>query len=490
MAAALLVGVLTGCEGAIEHNITNLTAPDPPVVDSGLKTLARDRSQDQCDASEVTPAPDPEALYGPGAVELVARAVLDPDLDDPSANHEATRLVWQSWRDDPTLHTGQWERMGAGEATCADGYLYMTLVLQGTADPDPDPDPDPDDPWAPGVVRVTSGNAVTHFGGISTDGSLVALSSPATDLLPGGNVADVFLYDTSTGDLTATGLEPVSEYSLYSLALAGDGEHLVYGDLVDYEGGWPADSEDLFLWNIGSGATTRLTASFNPHIGPSISDDASTVTSTHHGAGDASLHIHDVSGGSSEWHSGIVGLPQISLSADGRYVAGSSFGFTEVLDRVAGSTATVATDCFPIMATTGGGSALSGDGRYFAYTCWDQPTHPEDDDGQVDLFVWDRTTGSSELVTAGDDGLGMMSTASISDDGRFVAYAYERPASSTGAGIYLLDRTTGESTLVAPVAPAAVAVSGDGSTVAFTARAPDQTNPSIPDLFVWTNPTA
>jgi Tol biopolymer transport system component len=126
-------------------------------------------------------------------------------------------------------------------------------------------------------------------------------------------------------------------------------------------------------------------------------------------------------------------------------------------------------------------------GRFLAFGCLDRAGTPGDTDGANDLFVWDRTTGTSVLATPGTDGLGVLGDPSISDDGRFVAYSYG--TSATDGSTYLLDRTSNVTTLIATV-PSVVAVSGDGSLVTFTAVAPDRPGRGVEDLFVWANPAA
>jgi autotransporter-associated beta strand protein len=127
-----------------------------------------------------------------------------------------------------------------------------------------------------------------------------------------------------------------------------------------------------------------------------------------------------------------------SISADGRYVAfdssannlvpGDTNGKIDVFvyDRQTGTIerVSVASD-----GTQGNGHSvspsISADGRYVAF---DSPTNnlaPGDTNGMYDVFVYDRQTDTIERVSAAFDGTqgnGDSDSASISDDGRYVTF--------------------------------------------------------------------
>ncbi|MFD0405805.1 hypothetical protein [Kitasatospora sp. NPDC127116] len=136
-------------------------------------------------------------------------------------------------------------------------------------------------------------------------------------------------------------------------------------------------------------------------------------------------------------------------------------------------------------------ASISADGRFVAFSTTatnvvpGRPSHPSD------IFVRDRWTGHTELVTAAavpstDDqsGFGALSP-SISRDGRYVAYVSNRSDLAPGTlrrgrnNVYVTDRWTRTSRLVTVGADGegadngsfAPTISADGSTVAFTSRA-------------------
>lgn len=156
----LLVAVLTGCEGAIEHNLTKRFAPSPPVVDPTLRSLARIHSAEMCAAGELLQTPDPEAAYGWLSIEIVDREPLDPFLPAPQDNHAATSAVWARLQQRAALDISGWRSMGVGEHVCGDGQLYVTVVLSATSWTAG---------WTPGATRITASND-TVLGGITADG--------------------------------------------------------------------------------------------------------------------------------------------------------------------------------------------------------------------------------------------------------------------------------------------------------------------------------
>ncbi|MFJ6621791.1 TolB family protein [Kitasatospora sp. NPDC091335] len=137
-------------------------------------------------------------------------------------------------------------------------------------------------------------------------------------------------------------------------------------------------------------------------------------------------------------------------------------------------------------------ASISGDGRYVAFSTGATNVVPGQPAHQSDVFVHDRRTGSTELVTAAavpsadDQTIRGAVHPSISRDGRYVAYASNRtdlvPDPNVRRGkknIYVTDRWTGTTRLVTVGADGGPAdnhslsptISADGSTVTFTSRA-------------------
>ncbi|MEN6643054.1 MAG: Ig-like domain-containing protein [Armatimonadia bacterium] len=155
----------------------------------------------------------------------------------------------------------------------------------------------------------------------------------------------------------------------------------------------------------------------------------------------------------------------------------------------------------------GGQTSISADGRYVAFPSYASNLVPGDTNGCTDIFVHDRTTGVTTRVSVmtgggqGNEGDGEHYTqpASISGDGRYVAFnsARQLVADDTNGfeDVYVHDRTTGTTTLVSVAtngthgnsASAFPAISADGRYVAFQSGASNlvtgDTNDTL-DIFV------
>lgn len=191
-----------------------------------------------------------------------------------------------------------------------------------------------------------------------------------------------------------------------------------------------------------------------------------------------------------------------AISGDGRFVAfntsaaaplldgdTNAVGDVYVHDRLTGahSVVSVASD-----GTQGNGTShypsISADGRYVAFSSSATNLVPGDTNGEVDLFVRDRETGTTVRASVASDGTqaddrltSVPLDLAISDDGRHVAFQSDAtnlvPGDTNGvADIFHHDLTTGTTTRVsvssagtqAATGSDRVAISGDGSRIAFT----------------------
>jgi len=127
-----------------------------------------------------------------------------------------------------------------------------------------------------------------------------------------------------------------------------------------------------------------------------------------------------------------------SISASGRYVAfetsapkvvkGDTNGTSDVFvrDRVERTTKRVSVSSSRQQGDGWSGyAAISGDGRFVAFTSAATNLVPGDANGKEDVFVHDRATGTTERVSVGSSGQeGNADSAypALSADGRFVAF--------------------------------------------------------------------
>ncbi len=129
---------------------------------------------------------------------------------------------------------------------------------------------------------------------------------------------------------------------------------------------------------------------------------------------------------------------------------------------------------------------ISADGRFVAFTSWAANLVPGDVNGWEDVFVHDRLTGTTELVsvsTAGGQGSNRSGAAVISADGRFVAFRSAAPDLVIGGNglenVYVRDRQAGTTELASAAADGTPAsnnsdspgISADGRYVVFSSVA-------------------
>jgi Tol biopolymer transport system component len=250
-------------------------------------------------------------------------------------------------------------------------------------------------------------NAESFEATISSDGQFVAFRSGASNLVAGdtNGADDIFVRDRASGLI-----ERVSVSSAHAEAnsqsrgssLSGDGTYVAFAsgatNLV------PADTNgafDVFVRDLAAGLTERVSVNSNGQ------------------QGNGSSGAPAIGGG---------GQYVAFSSGSTNLVAGDTNGWTDVFvhDRVTGLTERVSVDSAGVAAN--GASqrpVISADGRYVAF--WSQATNlvPGDTNGVEDVFVHDRTTGSTQRVSVASDGAqadrGSFDPA-ISPDGRYVAF--------------------------------------------------------------------
>ena len=339
-----------------------------------------------------------------------------------------------------------------------------------------------------------------------TDGAVVLFTSAASDLVAGfvdGNAVfgrDVFvrvpgsgpttLVSVNAGD-TASGngdsaQSPVISADGRFVAFASDASDLVVAGL-DTNG-----QKDVFVRDL----LARTTSLVSINAGGTASGNASSAA--------------PVAG-------------SVVMTPDGRYVAFTSratdlvAGFVDgngasadlyVRDLSTAATTLISADSSGSRSGNGGvglgageGFAISADGRFVAFTsqATDLVDGLQDENGQSDVFVRDRLTGTTSLASAA---LGALTTTgngrsittsvrspAISSDGRFVVFFsaatdlvpdFVRNNGPFGFDLYVRDMATGNTTLVSAATDgvsganqgiAAIAMSADGRAVAFSTSA-------------------
>lgn len=329
------------------------------------------------------------------------------------------------------------------------------------------------------VSRHTNGTLGNNNSGenmISADGRYVAFSSAATNLVGGdtNGQTDIFVHDRQTGVTTlvsrrSDGLQGNGPSS--DPGISGDGRfvafvsyatNLVAGDtrLCLSPGGFDYNCGDVFVHDRQTGQTTLVSRSSSGAYGdgesdqPAISGDGrfvafrSLADNLDDGDGNtiySDVFLHDRQTRQTTLLSRHVdGTPadhlsmEPTLSVDGRYVAygslattlvdddGSRWGDMFVYDRQTGKTTLVSRRADGIQ---GNGhsylGAISADGRYVAFNSWADNLVGGDTNGVPDILLRDLQTGQLMRIsrhTNGTQADDHSSNPSLSADGRYIVY--------------------------------------------------------------------
>jgi Tol biopolymer transport system component len=338
----------------------------------------------------------------------------------------------------------------------------------------------------------------------SADGSFILFTSTAPNLVAGqveapGPPAAVFLYTRSTGKLTlVSGAEgsatTPANASSFAVAISGNGDTVLFGSTAtDVVPGVVDEnlSNDLFVWDrrtgeaelashgVASEATAAAGAVLFGSIGPLLSNDGKWIAfnST---ATDLVPRVRDTNALRDVVLQGRTGGRTLLTRRDPARPSSTPNGESRV-------------------------DGLSADGRFvvFTSTATDLLPGTRDRNNASDVFLVDRTTGAITLVSrsAGAPGIpasGKASNPRISADGRFVVYestavdvvpGQEDSADSTD--IFLWDRTTGATVLVSHSAASPLAsglglnpgISADGSIVVFESGSLDLVPGQVDENF-------
>ena len=313
----------------------------------------------------------------------------------------------------------------------------------------------------------TQGNGVSRYPSISADGRYVAFFSSATNLVAGdtNGYPDIFVHDLQTGDTTRVSVasdgtqgNDIPRFP----SISGDGRYVAFeSDATNLVSGDTNGWIDVFVHDRLTGITTRVSVASDGTQGnsgsqsPSISADGRFVAfgsgASNLVAGDTAEHgdvfVHDQETGlttrvsvASDGTQGNGGSGVPSISADGRYVAFSSYatnlvagdtnGYYDIFvhDRQTGVTtlASVASN-----GMQGNSDSLylsiSGDGQRVAFLSVATNLVAGDTNDWQDIFIHDQGTGVTTRVSVASDGAQenwpAMEYFSISADGRYVAFA-------------------------------------------------------------------
>ena len=324
-------------------------------------------------------------------------------------------------------------------------------------------------------VSVSSSGAQANnwsaFPAISGDGRFVAFQSPASNLVPGDTNAtdDIFVRDRllgttervsvsssgAQGNDSSGGLFPVSGPAISAdgrcVAFVSSATNLVAGDTNGIDDAfvrdrWTGITERISVASSGleaDGGSSALSISADGRYVAFVSSATNLVPGdTNHTADvfvrdrqNMTTECIDVDPSGAEVSEGAY---EPWISADGRYVvfestapnlvAGDTNGTWDVFlrDRTTGTTERVSVDSSGAQANGSSGPAtVSADGRYVAFLSAAGNLVARDTNGKVDAFVRDRLAHTTERISVGAGGAEADDSswcALISDDGRWVAF--------------------------------------------------------------------
>jgi Tol biopolymer transport system component len=340
-----------------------------------------------------------------------------------------------------------------------------------------------------------TGNGRCVLPKISADGRFVAMACNSTDLVEGGVPApgapldQLYVWSRETGAITlvsrAAGTVSRSITGFVSeIVISADGSVVSFvstsTDLVAGQAD-AADTPDVFTWERATGTVSLLSGA----------GGSPTVAA----AGLSSNVWTDSSGRLAVFHSD---APDLGTSL----VDANSQPDVFLRDRAAGTTVLVSRTADGAEAAGGVTPRISADGRFVAFASWSGRIVPgqvePDPEISSDLFLWDRQTGVSRLVshsaegpqfaTGGIDGFHV----DLDSAGRFVAFASTStrlvpPGSDENQlpDVFLFDRESGVTVLVSRAQGTAnVAadgyslnplISADGRLLVFQSNAADLT---------------
>ncbi len=371
---------------------------------------------------------------------------------------------------------------------------------------------------------------------ISADGTLVAFHSFANDLVDGDNndLVDIFVRDIASGTTRRISVDSAGSQgngNSFSPSISADGRFVVfYSDATNLVPGDTNGAQDVFLYELASGFIRRVSVTSDGVQGdansatPSISGDGRVVAfrslagrlAPNDGPAPYDVFAHDTQTGSTRRVAdGNTADPQVSL--DGRFVAYSSIsaklvpGDTNmrsdvfVYDLTTEQTRIVSVNDTGMQGNEDAfGPSISVDGKFVAYHSFASNLVSGDTNGAQDVFVHDLTDGTTRRVSVsatGEEGNGDSTDASITPDGRFVAFT--SAASNLVAGdtngvpdVFVSDLVTGAVRCISQNGSGAPAndeaggasITSDGAWLAFHSRASDLTTSidanSAVDVFV------
>lgn len=308
----------------------------------------------------------------------------------------------------------------------------------------------------------------SHGRALSRNGRWVVFRSNDTTLVPGSSNghSQVYLVDRQTraAEFISVGLNGPGNGDSFNPTISHDGRHIAFwSEASNLVAGDSNNIGDIFVRDRIAGTTTRV------NVGPG---NLQATAESNYPAISGDGRIVAFMSTARELANDLNGQAQV-------FVHDRSTGTTELISRTPQSAPGLGTSREP---------ALSGDGRFVAFESNARDLVPGDGNFVDDVFVFDRVDSTMARVSNRVDGSASSNGSygpSISDDGRIVAFHANgsmQPEDSNGhVDGYVFDRATQVlrrvtlSHLQAQLNLGAfyVVISGDGLWVAFASSSSD-----------------
>lgn len=331
---------------------------------------------------------------------------------------------------------------------------------------------------------------------ITPDGRYVAFTSAAANLTPGdlNGKRDVFVYDRDSGRIflvSMSSLGAQADGNSEMPVMSSDGRYVAFYSLAtNLVPGDTNGRKDIFVHDRNTGQTERVSVDSlgaqanGGSMRPAISSDGRYVVfesaASNLVAGDTNgmsdVFVHDRNTGqtvrvsvSSAGNQGSGFSTKPAISGDGRYVAflsgaanlvvGDSNGRYDVFlhDRNSGQTIRVSVDSAGAQGDFNSDNPeISSDGRYIIFSSMATNLVPGDVNNSNDIFVHDRDTGQTTMVSVNSAGEQVNFGASypaISPDGMWVSFNSVSTNLAPGVNngwsqMFLHNRNTGQTSCV------------------------------------------
>ena len=323
---------------------------------------------------------------------------------------------------------------------------------------------------------------------LSADGRYVAFSSGADDLVPGdaNQSEDVFVRDLQTSTTTLVSVNQTGAGSgnadSYSPIITADGQGVLFlSQATDLASVFSVSSGNLFFRDLKSGVTYALTTrglcAFAMTPDGHYVAFTEPITAINLYLWDSQSHARVLTNSAASSFYGVA------ISPDGNRLAWAQGYSLHLLDRAANTNWVFGSALDPLSPSPE--MDFSGDGRFLAYIA--QFTNSP----AKEVYLYDLQTGTNTLLSRAFNGGGPADGDSrsvrVTADGRFIAYRSDAdnlvPDDNNGVpDIFLYDRVSGATTLVstslfgpfsADDRSLTPVFSADGKTLAFSSWASD-----------------